>query len=285
MGTVLISGASGFIARNTAEKLKKAGFRVIGISRKRRSLPHFDAVYPGTLSEMLHGVFAEGVDVFIHCAYHSGKDDHTVNVEGTRVWAEQAEKEGVKHQIFLSSVSARPGSASSYSLAKHVLEKWFLAKNFTVVRLGLVVGKGGLFQRMADLVKKYPIVPVLDGGRARVFVSGIQDVGEALSRAAGPEDWIPGKAWNIFQPEPFYLKEILEEIKKQSGAKCLFFPASSRLALVALRMLEKIPVLKIPISTNNVIGLKQDISQDWHSDFSRFGLKDDTLENLISSAL
>ena len=285
MGTVLISGASGFIARNTAEKLKKTGFRTIGISRKRRSLPHFDAVYPGTLSEMLHGVFEEGVDVFIHCAYHWGKDDYTVNVEGTRIWAEQAEKEGVKHQIFLSSVSARPGSASSYSQAKHILEEWFLAKNFTVVRLGLVVGKGGLFQRMADLVKKYPFVPVLDGGRARVFVSGIQDVCDALCRAAGPEDWIPGKAWNIFQPEPFYLKKILEEIKKQSGTRCLFFPASSRLALVALRILEKIPILRIQISSNNVIGLKQDISQDWHSDYSRFGLKEDSLENLVSRAL
>ena len=158
MGTVLLSGASGFIAQNTAKRLKKHGFRTIGVSHSSRSLTHFDAVFAGTLSQPLDEVFREGIDTFIHCAYHSGRNDYAVNVEGTRLWADQAEKEGIKNQIFLSSVSASADSASTYSRAKHVLEQWFLARNHTVMRLGLVLGKGGLFQRMAGLVKKYPLL-------------------------------------------------------------------------------------------------------------------------------
>jgi nucleoside-diphosphate-sugar epimerase len=285
MGTILLSGASGFIARNAAEKLKKAGFRTIGLSHNFQRLPHFDAVYPGTLSQPLIDVFGENIDVFVHCAYHSGKDDYTVNVEGTRLWADQAEKEGVRHQIFLSSVSARAESASSYSRAKHTLEQWFLARNFTVMRLGLVVGKGGLFQRMVSLVKKFPLLPILDGGRARVYVSGIRDVCEALGLAVEPVSWIPGNVWNIFQAEPFYLKEILVEIRKRLRTGCLFFSVPGGLALALLRVLEKIPFLKLRISSNNIIGLKQGVREDWGSDYSRFGLTEETLEHLITNAL
>ena len=285
MGTVLISGASGFIARNAAERLKKAGCRTIGVSRSHGCLPHFDAVYPGVLTQPLAGVFEENIDGFVHCAYHSGKDDYAANVDGTRLWADQAEKEGVKHQIFLSSVSARPASASTYSRAKYVLEQWFLERNHTVLRPGLVLGKGGLFLRMADLVKKYPLLPLLDGGRARVFVSGIQDICEVLLLTVKPEDWIPGQAWNIFQAEPFYLKEILDEIKKQLRTTCLFFPVPSGLVLAPVRMLERIPFLKLGISSNNIIGLKQDVSRDRSSDYPRFGLAEEALEALIADCL
>jgi nucleoside-diphosphate-sugar epimerase len=285
MGTVLLSGASGFIAQNTAQRLKKDGFRTIGVSHSSKSLTHFDAVFPGALTEPLDEVFREGIDVFIHCALHSGKDDFAINVEGTRLWADQAEKGGVKHQIFLSSVSARADSSSTYARAKHALEQWFLARNHTVVRLGLVLGKGGLFQRMAGLVKKYPLLPILDGGRSRVFVSGIRDVCRALALTVEPEEWILGKAWNIFQSETICLRELLDEIKKQLQTPCLFFPFPSDIAFALVRILEKIPFLKLGISSNNIIGMRQDISRGWDSDYSRFGLTDETLENLIAHSL
>jgi len=285
MGTVLISGASGFIAQNAAAISRKAGFRAIGISHSSRSLPHFDEIYPGSLSHPLEGVFEEGIDVFIHCAYHSGGDDYTLNVEGTRLWAEQAEKEGVKHQVFLSSVSARADSPSSYSRAKHALEKWFTAQGFAVLRLGLVLGNGGLFQRMATLVKKMPFVPLLDGGRAPVYVAGIQEVCRGLLHAVGEESWILGKTWNLFQSEPFYLREILEEIKKQHKARCLFFPVPSKLALGLVGILERIPLVKIGITSNNIVGLRQNVSQEWKSDYDRFGLSDISLEGLVAQTL
>lgn len=285
MGSVLLSGASGFIAQRAAEKLKKAGFRTIGVSQSSRNLPYFDAVYAGALTEPLEGVFGEGIDAFIHCAYHSGKDDFAVNVEGTRLWAEQAESEGVRQQIFLSSVSARANSPSSYSRAKHVLEPWFITHGYTVLRLGLVLGDGGLFQRMADLMKKFPILPILDGGRSPVFVSGIEDVCKALLLSVEPGSWISGKAWNLFQSEPFYLRKILEEIKKHYQVTCLFFPVPSKLAFRMVRILESIPWMKLGISSNNIIGLKQNVSLEWESDYEKFGFTDLSLEHLIARAL
>jgi nucleoside-diphosphate-sugar epimerase len=284
MRTVLLSGASGFIAQKTAEKLKKSGFRTVGISHSSPNLPHFDAVYEGTLSQSFKGAFRESIDAFIHCAYHSGGDDYAVNVEGTRLWADQAEKEGVKEQIFLSSVSARSDSPSTYSRAKYALEHWFVGHGYTVLRMGLVVGSGGLFLRMANLVKKSPVLPIIDGGRPRVYVSGIQDVCKALLLAVEPGSWVSGKAWNLFQSEPFYLREILEEIKKYYRIKRLFFPVPSKLALGMVRILENIPWMKLGISSNNIIGLKQNVSLEWESDYGKFGYPEMSLEQLIAQA-
>jgi NADH dehydrogenase len=285
MKTVLLSGASGFIAQKAAEKLTQAGFRTIGISHSSHEIPHFEMVYEGILSRSLTGVFQENIDVFVHCAYHSGEDDFAINVEGTRLWAQQAEKNGVMQQIFLSSVSARPDSMSSYSRAKHELEEWFVGRGYAVLRMGLVLGDGGLFQRMIDLVRGAPVLPLLDGGRSQVYVSGIQDVCKALLIASEPGSWVSGKAWNLFQPKPFYLREILGEIKKQLGVRCLFIPIPSWLALAVVRLLERIPRIKLGISSNNIIGLKQNVSKDWESDYVRFGFQEMPLVQLIDPAI
>ena len=106
MATVLISGASGFIAQNAAARLKKAGFRTIGVSQRAQSLPHFDAIFAGALSQPLAGMLGEDIDAFIHCAYHSGRDDYALNVDGTRLWAEQADEAGVKQQDNSQNFSA-----------------------------------------------------------------------------------------------------------------------------------------------------------------------------------
>jgi nucleoside-diphosphate-sugar epimerase len=285
MRTVLLSGASGFIAQKAAEQLISAGYRVVGISHTTLQVPHFDAVYEGLLSRSLTGVFQEDIDVFIHCAYHAGEDDYAINVEGTRMWARQAEKNGVMQQVFLSSISARPASSSSYSRAKHELENWFVDRGYTIFRLGLTVGDGGLFRRMVDMVKKAPVLPLLDGGRSPVYVAGIQDVCKALLVAAETGSWTSGKAWNLFQTKPVSLREILGEIKKNLGKKGPFVPVPAWLALGAVRFVERLPLIKLGISSNNIIGLKQNVSLDWESDYTRFGFRETPLEELVAGAL
>ena len=65
----------------------------------------------------------------------------------------------------------------------------------------------------------------------------------------------------------------------------MFFPVPSNIAFALVRMLEKIPFVKIRISSNNIIGLRQNISREWESDYLRFGLTDDSLEHLIANSL
>jgi nucleoside-diphosphate-sugar epimerase len=283
--TVLISGAKGFIASHAARFLKDAGFRTVGISRTVSELEAFDVVYSGQLTEPLGKVLDAKIETFVHCAYFSGKNDFAVNVEGTKLWAEQAEEKGIEHQIFLSSLSARKNSASSYSRAKFDLEEWFVERGHTVLRLGLVLGRGGLFHRMAQLVKAHPILPLPDGGRAQVFFLGIEEVNKALLETIEAGEKLQKRVWNLFQSQPETLHDMFKGIKTQYGAFCLFVPVPSFLILGLVRILEKLPLLKMEVSSNNIIGLRQKPLVPVTSDFSRFALTEKPLADLVKKAL
>lgn len=287
MRTVLISGASGFIAGHIARKLKNEGFKTVGISRKPGLFPGFDHVYHGTLRQPLERVFnRETVQTFVHCANHSGKNDYEINVEGTKSWAEQAAQEGAKLQIFLSSLSAREESDSSYARAKFALEKWFLAQRQVSLRLGLVVGDGGLFGTLVTLMKKYPALPLPDGGRQRVYLTGVDflcDVIRDVVMGAVPKR--DRKLWSLFQPNPVSLKALLAEIRVQSGSRCILIPVPSGLILAAVCVTECVPFLPLRMSRNNIIGLRQDSEPEFSSDFQEFGYSELTLAELVRVSL
>ncbi|MBU4329274.1 MAG: NAD-dependent epimerase/dehydratase family protein [Acidobacteria bacterium] len=270
MSTVLISGARGFIAGRLAETLRAAGFHVLGLSRKAEPLPHFHQVFSAFLLNPIQGLFArEHVDAFIHCAYYAGEDEFAINVNGTRLWSEQAERNGVKRQIFFSSVSAAaPAEGKSpYGRAKHVLEEWFIRHNETVLRLGLVVGPGGLYQRMVDMVRTHRILPLPDGGRAGLYLTKIDWLSEIVRDALlGRKELSAGRVWNLFQPEQVTLAALLREIRKETNSRCLFIPVPSRLLLAAVTVAEKCPFLKLQVNRNNLIGLRRNDRLNLHSD-------------------
>jgi len=281
MRTILISGAGGFIAGQAARELGKAGFRVRGVSRNPSPLRGFDRVFGGSLGAPLEGVFEERIDAFIHCAYHRGKDEEALNVEGTKMWAQQGEEQGTGIQVFLSSVSAAAGTSTPYARAKRELEHWFLTRKHVVLRLGLVVGDGGLFGRMVRAVRKVPLLPLLDGGKARVYVTGIGALCSVILRTVVEAGFFRGRVWNIFQPEPFPLRGILEEIKRKEGVSSVFLPLPSFLVLGAVSVGEGLFPGKLPFSRNNIIGLRHNAPEGLHSDYSRLGISPRNLAELL----
>lgn len=155
MKKVLITGARGFIAKNTARVLKEAGIFVIGTSSKPQPLANFDDIFLGVLGDPFKEVFEKHrIDAVVHCAYDKRDIDNKKNAEGTQIWAEQAEKNNVGLQIFMSSISADAGAIAPYGQKKYEVEKWFLEHHQVVFRLGLVVGSEGLFGRIIATVKK-----------------------------------------------------------------------------------------------------------------------------------
>jgi len=285
--TVLISGASGFIAGRCARKLKQESFRIVGISRRPGPIPGFDVVYPGNLMMPLGDLFdRESIQTFIHCANHSGKNDFEVNVEGTKLWAEQAAQKGVQLQIFLSSLSAKEESDSSYARAKFVLERWFLERCHVSLSLGLVIGSGGLFRNMVSLIKKYPVLPIPDSGKRKVYVTGIDFLCDAIWYIVkSPASKGSGEQWSLFHPDPVTLKVLLNEIRVQSGSRCVFIPIPSALILAAVRVIEHIPFINLSVSRNNIIGLRQDELPASESDFAKFDIPGLSLAELVRKAI
>ena len=149
MTTVLITGASGFIARHLAQTLAAAGMRVLGASRSAAAVPGFERVFPASLGDtLLPALASEPVDAVVHTALADGANAYRRNVDGTTRWMDEARAAGVGLQIFLSTLSAEEDALSDYGRAKWTLQQRFVDADEVVFRLGVVVGDGGMYARI-----------------------------------------------------------------------------------------------------------------------------------------
>lgn len=286
MTTVLVTGARGFIARHLAPVLQEADVRVVGVSRQTGPLPGCDVVHAAALGDSLAPVFAgERVDAVIHTALDSRSHAYETNVEGTRRWLAEAQAAEVTTQVLLSSLSADAGARADYGRAKYALEQDFLAAGQIVFRLGVVIGDGGMFARMVDSTRRYPFVPLLDGGKQLIYVLGIDFLcrvlrDTALSGGAG----LQGRAWNLQQPTPHPLSEVIAAISAAYGFRRLLLPLPARPMVGLLRLFEKQALVRLPVTSTNVEGLIQQGRRVIPSDFARFGYAEESLEELVRKA-
>lgn len=284
--TALITGASGFIGGELARALQDANFRTIGVSREGRNLPYFNSVVTGRLGEPLEGVFnSEKIDVVVHCALAVGKNDYELNVNGTKMWAEQALAAGVELQIFLSSVSVLGENASAYGQAKAAMEPWFEEHGGIVLRLGLVVGRGGLFGRMVRLIKSFPVIPLIDSGRTKSRVIGISSVCNAVLRILVNSPRYQGKTFDLQQQDSVTMSELLREIRLHTKNFCLFLPIPWFPIFVLAKTLEFVHLNPFGISSTSLKGLKCNDSVPFRSDLDQFGISDVPLSELVQEAL
>ncbi len=286
MGTVLITGARGFIARHAAKVLRDAGWRVLGTSRDDASVPGFERVYRRRLGESLADILAgEAVDAVVHTALDAGSAAYAINVEGTTRWLTEADAAGVGTQILLSSLSADARALADYGRAKYALEQRFLAANQIVFRLGVVVGDGGMFARMVESVRRYPVVPLLDNGAQLIYVLGIDFLCAVLrDTIASAGEGRRGRAWNLQQPTPYPLREVIEAILAAYGLRRVLVPLPARPLVGLLRLFEKQALVRLPITSVNVQGLIQQGRREFHSDFAQFGYAEEPLAVLIGRA-
>lgn len=286
MTTVLITGANGFIARHLAPTLAEAGMRVLGASRHEGSVPGFDRVFAARLGDSLAALFAaERVDAVVHTALDPGPRSYAANVDGTARWLEEAAAAGAGAQILLSSLSADARALADYGRAKQALEERFLAAGQIVFRLGVVVGNGGMFARMVDSARRYPVVPLLDNGEQLIYVLGIDRLCAVLRDCILSEGKdLRGRAWNLQQPTPYPLRDVIRTIVKGYGLHRALLPLPARPMVGLLQLFEKQALIRLPITSTNVRGLIQQGHREFPSDFVRFGYPEESLAGLIKRA-
>lgn len=283
MKTILISGARGFIARHSAKVLKKDNLKVIGISRTLKPAQFFDIIYPGKLGEPLKNIFDKhSIHTMIHCAYDKNDVKETINKQGTLLWAEQAEKNQVPLQIFISSISASHDATSPYGKSKFELEQWFLSRNHLVFRLGLVVGDGGIYQTITSLIRHYPFFPIIDRGKTLTYLTDIQTITSVIHNTIINEGKaMRGKVWNLQYSQPIYFRDILKKIKKINRQFCVFIPIPYRILYFIFTGLEKLKFLKLGINKNNLQGMRQNSKPGLRSDLKQLGYSEIQTDELI----
>jgi len=247
---LLIIGVNGFIGSNLARHLNKNNIEVYGTSSK--NINNRDCIQTFNL-RIGDGMNIQKInfDWVIHCVY-----DKTLsfkeNTDSIILWAKEFQSNGVKNQLFISSIRSINGSSTEYSLIKQEVESWFLKNNLNVIRPGLVVGNGGLFKQMIKNVKGSPLIPLVNSGTQDVKLIGVNDLLDEINKIIN--NFSVKKEINMFYANKFILRNILKETAKYYHKKVFFITVPYFILYYIVRVFEILKI-NIGITSQNIQGL------------------------------
>jgi nucleoside-diphosphate-sugar epimerase len=273
--TILITGANGFIGGELVKFFSGKGVKVFALARNNpQGLPSNAEYVKFDLKEKFSNekIF-ENADQLIHCAYakysDKQKDSDKINIDGTKQLLELSRKHKLKKIIFLSTLSAHPDARSHYGKTKLFMESLFDSNKDLVLKPGLVLGNGGLYRTIEKIISKSKFIPMIGNGKQPVQPISINDLAELIK--LGIEKNISG-VFPAAGAAPITMKELYKIISMKSGKKNIFIPMPYWCAEFMV-ILAFIFHIKLPISKENIIGLKHNKTYDTSVTQEKFGIR------------
>ncbi|HWC28202.1 MAG TPA: NAD(P)H-binding protein [Solirubrobacteraceae bacterium] len=224
---LLLTGATGVVGRALLRRLTVAGEPVrclvrdprgLGADRVRVQIALGDLADPPSFRNAMRGVRTV---VHLAAAIRDQPAGSIEELNGIATWrmVRAAERAGVEHFVFMSSLGAASHDRTRFLRAKALAERAVLASDVrhTVFASSLVYAPGDmlttLLERMAMLL---PVVPVSGRGQARFQPIWAEDVADAVAAAlAGTGD---GRArYELAGPQTLSHEEIVELVLHAAG--------------------------------------------------------------------
>jgi nucleoside-diphosphate-sugar epimerase len=284
-GHVLVTGATGFLGKAVLRRLGPNG---VGQGRDSAQCAALAAeglkvVQWGLPGPALNCPKLKQVDAIVHCAGLSspfGREDafHQANVLGTRSVLDFARTRGVKRFVFISSPSIYftlgdqldvsedmplPTPFTFYAKSKIAAEKLVNAATDLgpiILRPRGIYGPGdnALLPRLLKAASTRPL-PRFRHGRARIDLTFIDDVVEAVLSALNAQQALEGQAFNISGGEVLPISRIVEAACARTGIVPRWRKMPLTPALFAARMAETVALMRSdprePIMTRYGLGL------------------------------
>jgi nucleoside-diphosphate-sugar epimerase len=188
-GSVLITGANGFVGKNLAAALKKD--RPVHCLVRDRSF-----IMSGCRSFFFDRIEDREIEwavssseKIVHCAamLHGPPERmHLANVTFTERLVALAERHNTAQFIFISTENVLQGLSDTYTKTKRYAEKVVgTFSRSTVLRPTVIYGPGDTkyVSRLIDIVRRYPVVPVLGRGCNRFQFLYIDDLLRVVAAA------------------------------------------------------------------------------------------------------
>jgi len=274
--TVVVTGASGFIGGALTAHLARAGYRVRALSRASAGPSSAGVMHLRyALDEPLGDALA-GARAVVHAAFtdRAPTDAPDPNLVGVRILLDAARASGAK-PIFLSSFSAHDDAISSYGRSKLALERRFDQPGDVVLKLGLVVGDGGVFARMRTAAAGRALLPVPGAGKPLQVVA-VEDVCRAVEHAIA--DDLGGTFW-LATPDPVPMRDLYR-VLADPGTRLVPLPlAPLHLAARVARRLG----IALPFTVDNVAGLMRMRAHPTRSDLARLRIEPCTFAQVVAA--
>lgn len=262
---IAITGSNGFIGKTLRKHLECNGINTVGLCRvpTNKNDYFFDLNNPVAAQ-----IIPKDVDLVIHNAYTmQAKDQKTayqVNVEGSRRLFEYCHKHKIKI-LFVSSCSAHDQAKSFYGQSKYFLEN-HLEPSDCIIRPGFVVGKGSIYQRLEDSIRKLKFAPLFWGGQQPIQVVSLFDLANGILALITQEK---SGTYNLVYSEAYTIQEFYKHIFIRLKQSPHFIHLPGNLTLHGLRLAEYFGI-RLPLTSENLLGLKH--LKTFRSDFEKLNL-------------
>jgi uncharacterized protein YbjT (DUF2867 family) len=198
-------------------------------------------------------------------------------LEGAKRLLKPSRQHKLERNIFMSSMSAHSGAESVYGKQKLKIEKLFAGADCTVIRSGLIMGRGGIVKQMTDFMKSKHVVPLLGGGKKPLQVIAVYDLVRVIKAILTQNK---SGTLTIATTEVYTYKTFYQKLSQQLGIKVVFIPVPLGLLLGITKF---ISMLRLPfsISQDNVLGLKNLRSAKTADDLRALNIKLDNLDQIL----
>jgi NADH dehydrogenase len=232
---VTVFGGSGFLGRAIVRALARRGYLIKAASRRielaealktagdvgQVMLIRANLRFPDSVSAAMTGsqavINASGIP------FQRGKQRYqAVHVEGARTIAAAAAAMGLGRLVQISGIgSDNRSSKNPYIRSKVAAEDAVVTAfpNATILRPSVVFGPGDvLFNRLAQIATKAPVLPLIGNGSAKVQPVFVGDVGEAAAEVLAR----PDTAKSVFElggPRIYTYRELAQLVLREIDRK------------------------------------------------------------------
>jgi uncharacterized protein YbjT (DUF2867 family) len=250
---LLIIGASSFIGAHLVQAATAQGHEVIALSRSGKHQQGVAKSIRWAFGERLPADAIRDVGCGIHLAHDfDGEDGARRTIEATLCAVTQLRLNGVPRQLFFSSYSAGEHARSLYGKTKLAIEKALEGhENIVIARPGLVIGEGGVYDRIRKWAQRLSVIPLPDGGQGKIPVIAIDDLCERTLQLANMA--APPREANLFEPELKSLRELVLGAAEEAGRRPRILPVPSGLFLYLLTVAGRLGIA-LPVNADNLMG-------------------------------
>jgi NADH dehydrogenase len=259
---VFVTGASGFVGRHALGAFQ--GRKVFGLVRSARSrLPEGVEPVVGDVAdrESLRDAVPAGAIVVHLVAIIEESGEATFDSvirQGTENILEAAVHGGASHFVYISALGARNDPTLPYMMAKHQAEEAVRLSGlpFTILRPSIVFGEGdGFVNKLAGLVRSFPVVPVAGDGEARFQPVAVEDIAEALGAIVRDPASFSGRILEIGGGEIYTYDEIIGLIRTELGSSKPVVHLPVELVRLVVRLTGWMPKMLRPPVTNEQLNM------------------------------
>jgi NADH dehydrogenase len=257
-----VFGGTGFLGRHLVRRLAERGFAVRAVSR--HPAPAGDAAIQPVQADVADDasvaaavagarVVVNAVSLYVE---RGAATFHALHVDAAARVARQARQAGVATLVHVSGLGADPSSRSPYIRSRGegdaAVRDAFPAA--ILVRPSAIIGPDdALLVPIARMLRRLPVFPLFGRGRTRLQPVHVDDVAEAIIRAAAAA---PGATYDLGGGGTYSYRELIELIGRHVGRRPLLLPVPYGLWQAAAGLAEWLP--RPPIARNQVEVMRLD---------------------------